>query len=159
MASTILLGALIGSIVGAVIGHARSRNALAGALCLACCGALAAYLIAPGPEQAKAVETPEQLEAVLTANRVVLADFYSDRCPPCRKLAPTIASLARHYKGRAAVIKIDVEEAGGLAYSFGIRAIPAVILFVDGVPMDDMLVGCRPESQYRQLLDQALAAD
>jgi len=116
-----------------------------------------AYVLAPGPRKAQAVETPQQFQEALLADRVVLADFYADWCPPCRKLAPTIAELAREYSGRAAVLKINVDQARSLAATYGVRSIPMVIIFLDGEPIGAM-VGCRPKQQYSQALDAALSA-
>ena len=155
MVTTLLLGALIGSILGAAVGYFKFNNALAGAFLLACCGALLAYFFAPGPAEAGAVETPEQFRQALSAKRVVLVDFYADWCGPCRKLAPTIKALAREYKGRAAVVKVNVDQGAALAHAYGIRGIPTVIIFRDGEETE-RLIGCRPESHYRRALDDAL---
>ncbi|NCC53749.1 MAG: thiol reductase thioredoxin, partial [Spartobacteria bacterium] len=36
-------------------------------------------------------------------------DFFSNSCPPCRRLSPTIHELAEEYKGRATVCKVDLD--------------------------------------------------
>ena len=73
---------------------------------------------------------------------------------PCRQLAPTIDRLAAHYEGRAKVLKVEAganrELAGGLAVS----SVPTVVAFRGGKEVG-RLVGLRPESAYRKLLEAA----
>jgi thioredoxin 1 len=84
----------------------------------------------------------------------VLLDVYGEHCGPCRQLAPTIDRLAGEYEGRARVFKVDAgtnqELAGGLAIS----SVPTVVAFRDGQEVG-RLVGLRPESAYRKLLEAA----
>jgi len=92
---------------------------------------------------------------VLNATTPVLVDFYSNSCPPCRMLAPTVEQLAEEYEGRAVVCKINVEKAQPLARQYGIQAIPAVVFFKQGRETQ-RLVGLRPKSAYTQVLDQLI---
>jgi len=59
---------------------------------------------------------------VLGADVVSLVDFYSDRCPPCRMLTPTIISLAEKYDGEANICKVNVDIISVLAQRYNIRA-------------------------------------
>ena len=92
---------------------------------------------------------------VLNATAPVLVDFYSNSCPPCRKLAPTVEELAEEYEGRAVVCKINVEKAQPLARQYGIQAIPAVVFFRQGQETQ-RLVGLKPKSAYAQVLDELI---
>jgi thioredoxin 1 len=83
----------------------------------------------------------------------VLVDFYSNSCPPCRQLAPTVEQLAEEYEGRAVVCKVNVEKAQALARQYGIQGIPAVLFFKQGQETQ-RLVGLRPKSAYEQVLDR-----
>ena len=71
-------------------------------------------------------------EKVEDADRPVLVDFYATWCGPCKKLAPTVGSLAREYAGRADFYRVDVDRAGELAQKMNIRVIPTVFLYADG---------------------------
>ncbi|MBN1675195.1 MAG: thioredoxin fold domain-containing protein [Kiritimatiellae bacterium] len=105
-----------------------------------------------------AVNNAEDFEAhVLKARLPCLADFFSLRCPPCRMLAPTIEKLAGQYKGRAVVCKVSLDhpETQVLSERYGIRAIPTVILFVDGKEVKRM-IGLRSENEYAAVLDESL---
>ncbi len=90
---------------------------------------------------------------VLRADLPVLVDFYSDSCPPCRMLGPTIDKIAQSYAGRALVCKVNVNQLPQLAGRYGIRGIPAVLFFVGG-DEKNRLVGLQPEAAYTSVLDK-----
>ena len=61
---------------------------------------------------------------VLDTGGICLVDLFSNRCPPCRALAPTIFSLADKYTGKVIVCKVNVDQvprkwASGLQRSAG----------------------------------------
>ncbi len=97
-------------------------------------------------------------EKVLKSPRPVLVDFYSDRCPPCRKLAPTISKLKDEYEGKADVFKVNTDNAKELALEYGITNIPTVMLFDKGeVVKNGKWIGIKDESTYRKAIDEALS--
>jgi thioredoxin 1 len=84
----------------------------------------------------------------------VLLDIYGEHCPPCHQLAPTIEKLAAEYEGRASVLKVEAGANGWLAGDLAVAAVPTVVVFRDGKEVG-RLVGIKPESAYRKLLEQA----
>ena len=62
----------------------------------------------------------------------VLVDFWAPWCGPCRAMAPHFERAARSLKDRVRLVKVNTEEAPGLAARFGIRAIPTLVLFKNG---------------------------
>jgi len=62
----------------------------------------------------------------------VLADFWAPWCGPCRSMAPHFERAAQTLKDRVRLVKVNTEEAPGLAQRCGIRAIPTLILFRNG---------------------------
>lgn len=64
---------------------------------------------------------------------LVLADFYTPQCGPCRAMAPLLEELQN-----ITVVKVDVNENMGLATKFGLTAVPTLIFFKDGVEVDRM---------------------
>lgn len=72
--------------------------------------------------------------ALRAASLPVLVDFWAPWCHACRQLAPRIEALARTWRGRAHVATVNVDDAEGLAERLGVRALPTVLLFVDGRP-------------------------
>lgn len=100
--------------------------------------------------------TEETFESeVLQAEVPVLVDFSADWCGPCRMLHPTLEKIAEKYAGRAKVVQVDVDEAGSLAASYGVRGIPALFVFKGGQVVDQT-VGLQPESNLTAMLDRAL---
>ena len=94
---------------------------------------------------------------VLEAKLPCLADFFSDSCPPCKMLAPTIKTLADKYKEKAVICKVflDHAEARGLAQQYRITGIPAVLFFDNGKETQ-RLVGRNSENAYSHILDEMI---
>lgn len=84
----------------------------------------------------------------------VLLDVYGEHCGPCRMLAPVIDRLAGEYDGRARVLKVEAGANSELAGSLAVSSVPTVVAFRNGKEVG-RLVGVRPESAYRQLLEAA----
>ncbi|MDR3640082.1 MAG: thioredoxin domain-containing protein [Humidesulfovibrio sp.] len=60
---------------------------------------------------------------------VTVVDLGAKTCIPCKMMAPILAELEKEYRGKAAVVFLDVREDDGPAKRFGIRAIPTQIFF------------------------------
>jgi len=60
---------------------------------------------------------------------VTMVDLGADSCIPCKMMAPIIEKLEETYRGKAAIIFIDVWKDKEQAERFGIRAIPTQIFF------------------------------
>ena len=60
-------------------------------------------------------------------NKPVIIDFYADWCPPCRKLSPLVEEIAKEYKGKIVVYKVDTDKEKELAQSLGITNLPTLL--------------------------------
>ena len=69
---------------------------------------------------------------VLKSDVPVLVDFWAVWCGPCKAIAPTVDDLARRYKGKVKVCKMDVDEHQQVPQNFGIRSIPTLLIFKGG---------------------------
>ncbi|MBV1961895.1 MAG: tetratricopeptide repeat protein [Immundisolibacteraceae bacterium] len=84
----------------------------------------------------------------------VLVDFWAEWCEPCKTLGPILDKLAEE-SDQWTLVKIDVDSNQPLAAEFGVRGIPAVMLFVDGVKVDEFS-GVLPEGEVRTWLENHL---
>lgn len=75
--------------------------------------------------------TDETFEVeVIQSKLPVLVDFYADWCAPCRVAEPVLEQLSMNLSGKVKFTKVNVDESGVVAQSYGIHSIPTY-LFVD----------------------------
>ena len=86
----------------------------------------------------------------------VVVDFWAEWCGPCRMIAPIIDELAKEYAGKVVFAKLNVDEAENIAIEYGISAIPTLMFFKKGKPVD-MMVGVHPKSEIKRWIDNILS--
>jgi thioredoxin 1 len=95
----------------------------------------------------------EQAEA---AKGVVLVDFFAVWCGPCQMSAPIVDKLAEEYAGKAAIFKVDVDQAREPAMKYQVMSIPTFVVLKDGQEVDRQ-IGFPGEAGLKAMLDKALA--
>ena len=70
---------------------------------------------------------------VLTSDKPVLVDFWAPWCGPCRMVAPIVDELAEEYDGKVEFRKLNTDDNPRVAAKYGIRSIPMIDLFRNGV--------------------------
>ena len=58
-----------------------------------------------------------------------MVDLGANECIPCKMMVPVMENVEKKYKGKAAIIFIDVWKDKAPAKRFGVRAIPTQIFF------------------------------
>ena len=91
-------------------------------------------------------------EVVLNSDRPVLVDFWATWCGPCRTVGSIVDELATDLEGKAIVGKVNVDDNSETPQTYGIRSIPALLIFKNGEVVDK-LVGAVPKSQLLEKLE------
>jgi thioredoxin len=65
----------------------------------------------------------------------VLVDFYATWCGPCQMMAPILEQVGAQMKNRIQIVKIDTDRYPGLASQYQIQALPTLVVFKNGQPI------------------------
>ena len=96
-------------------------------------------------------------QEVLDSETPVLVDFWADWCQPCKMIAPVVEQIAEEYDGKVKIGKLDVDSNQQTSQAMGIRGIPALIIFNDGKPVDQ-IIGVVPKSIIQKKIDEVLSS-
>lgn len=88
-------------------------------------------------------------ELIQTSELPVVVDFWAEWCGPCKMVSPALERIAREFKGRLMVIKINVDQKQQIAAQYQIQSIPTIMMFHRGV-QKMRLVGALPYEAIKQ---------
>jgi len=92
------------------------------------------------------------------AKGVVLVDFWTRWCQPCRMQAPILDKVAKKMSGKAVIGKVNVEYPASLANRFAVQSIPTLILFKDGIEIK-RFVGVHSEEYLIKMISNEIQGD
>ena len=92
---------------------------------------------------------------VLDAKEPVVVDFWAEWCGPCKMIAPILEDVAKEYNGKVTIAKMDVDANQDTPAKFGVRGIPTLILFKNGVAAAQK-VGALAKGQLTAFIDSNL---
>ncbi len=95
--------------------------------------------------------TSENFEnEVVKSEKTVLIDFYATWCGPCKMVAPIVDEIANEHS-EYKVCKIDVDDEGDIAASFGVVSIPTLVVIKKGA-IANRAVGYREKDEILKML-------
>ncbi len=94
-----------------------------------------------------------EFDSLLSEEAVVVVDFTATWCGPCRLISPLMEQLAEEFKNRAKVVKVDIDNNKPIFKRFGLRSIPAVLIFKNG-ELTETIVGVSPYEQFSSAVEK-----
>ena len=99
----------------------------------------------------------QQLQKLIQASPIpVVVDFWAPWCAPCRSFAPTFERASREFIGRVVFVKVNTEENMFASQAFGIRGIPALLLYRNALELSRQ-AGALPYEHFVAWMNQTLS--
>ncbi|PSN12196.1 thioredoxin [filamentous cyanobacterium CCT1] len=90
------------------------------------------------------------------AKSPILVDFYATWCGPCQMMAGILNQVNNELKGQLKIVKIDTDKYPQIASQHQVAALPTLVLFKAGQPID-RIEGVLPAPQLVARLRSHLA--
>jgi thioredoxin 1 len=71
----------------------------------------------------------DEFKKMINTAKPVLVDFHTLWCSPCKQMAPVVDKLETQYKGKAVVMRVDVDKSLEVSKAYNISGVPVFILF------------------------------
>lgn len=94
----------------------------------------------------------ENFSSEISAEGLVLVDFWAPWCGPCKMLAPLFEELDREIDD-VKFLKLNVDNNPSVASRYRVGSIPTLLAFKDGVQVDQ-LVGFRPKEDLEAFISK-----
>jgi thioredoxin len=92
---------------------------------------------------------------VLGSELPVLIEFSADWCAPCKQIAPEVEAFANEMRGKAKVVKVDIDRAPALARELRVQSVPTFMVFAQQ-RICDVAVGAIRKAKMLEMIDPFL---
>ncbi len=99
--------------------------------------------------------TAEQIQTLVSSNKLVLLDFHTQWCIPCKKMIPVIDELKKDFEGKVLFQTLDADANKSLAENYKVVSVPTYILMKDGKEVYRK-TGLTPKVEMTAALNNAL---
>jgi thioredoxin 1 len=102
--------------------------------------------------------TQEELKQKIENGEKLIIDFHAKWCSPCRTMKPTFEKIAEELKNNGSLVQLytmDVEDNRDIAIEYGVRAVPTIKVFNNGIVVDSK-TGLQMENQINELVSALL---
>jgi thioredoxin 1 len=104
------------------------------------------------------VDSDSWEKEILKSNKLVLVDFWHERCPWCKRLDPIFSEVAGEYGDKVKFAKLNVllnQNNNHLAAENGVMGTPTLIFYCEGRQVGT-LVGFQPKDRLKQQVENML---
>ena len=84
------------------------------------------------------------------AEGLVLADFYSDSCIPCKRMSPVLAELEEE-NPEVKLVKLNINFSAETAAKYEVTSVPTLVFFRDGSEVQ-RISGAVRKAQIEEIL-------
>ncbi|CAH6720453.1 thioredoxin-1 [[Candida] jaroonii] len=88
--------------------------------------------------QVQEIESVDQYRKLIANEGLTFIDFYATWCGPCKAIEPIINKLSEKVP-EISFARVDVDQQTEIAKINGISAMPTLILYKDGGPLDGVI--------------------
>jgi thioredoxin len=92
---------------------------------------------------------------VKNASLPVVVDFWAEWCGPCKQIGPALEELSVELEGKVKIVKVNVDENPNSPAEVGVRGIPALFLYKDGVIVSNK-TGAAPKAALQSWIEDSI---
>lgn len=86
------------------------------------------------------------------AGKLVIADFYSDSCVPCKRMSPLLAETEEEDPEGIKLVKLNINFDGETAQKYNVTSVPTLVFFKDGAEKS-RLTGAVKKAQLAETIN------